>query len=133
MRQAPSSEPSALLLTALATAAGALVANLYYAQPLVASIAPEIGVSQDLAGSLVSVTQIGYGIGLFFLVSLADLVENRKLVLLCIAGTTLGLAGTAVAGSPAVFFVSALAIGVCSTGAQVLIPFLAHLVPEERR
>ncbi len=61
--------PSALLIGVLAIATGSLVANLYYAQPLIAMIAPEIGVSPELAGSVVSVTQIGYGMGLFLLVS----------------------------------------------------------------
>lgn len=125
--------PSPVLVTVLAVAAGALVANLYYAQPLVAAIGPEIGVSPDLAGSVVSITQIGYGLGLFLLVSLADLVENRTLVLVTLGFTALGLLGAATATSAAPFFAASLLIGLCSTGAQVLVPFLAHLVPEKRR
>ena len=69
--------PSAALVSMVALATGALVANLYYAQPLVASIGPEIGLSPNIAGAVVSMTQIGYGLGLFLLVSLADLVENK--------------------------------------------------------
>ena len=114
-------------------ATGALVANLYYAQPLLAVIGPDIGVSPELAGSVVSVTQIGYGVGLFLLVSLADLVENRKLVLVTLAITALGLVGMATSTAPAPFFVAAFVIGLCSTGAQVLIPLMAHLTPPERR
>lgn len=125
--------PSAILVTVLAVATGALVANLYYAQPLVAAIGPEIGVSPDLAGSLVSVTQIGYGIGLFLLVSLADLVENRMLVLVTLGFTMLGLVGAATATSATPFFLASLVVGLCSTGAQVLVPFVAHLAPEKRR
>lgn len=131
--QGPERGPSSALVTTLAVAAGALVANLYYAQPLVASIAPEIGVGPDLAGSLVSVTQIGYGLGLFLLVSLADLVENRTLVLTTLAFTALGLLGAATAGSAAPFFAASLLIGIASSGAQVLVPFVAHLAPEKRR
>lgn len=70
--------PSSALTTVLAIATGALVANLYDAQPVAASIGSEIGVSPDLAGSVVSMTEIGYGIGLVLLVSLADLAENRR-------------------------------------------------------
>lgn len=125
--------PSRALITALSIATGALVANLYYAQPLVATIGPEIGVTPDLAGSVVSVTQIGYGIGLFLLVSLADLVESRKLVLVTLAITALGLVGMATATAAAPFFVASFVIGLCSTGAQVLIPLVAHLTPLERR
>lgn len=129
----PAGEPSAALVTMLAVAAGALVANLYYAQPLIASIGPELGVSPDWAGSMVSITQIGYGVGLFLLVSLADLVENRRLVLITLVLTVVSLLGAAVSTTAAPFFIASFAIGLCSTGAQVLIPFAAHLVPEATR
>jgi predicted MFS family arabinose efflux permease len=132
-RNAPGGEPSAALLTVLAVASGALVANLYYAQPLVAAIGPEIGLSPDLAGAVVSITQIGYGVGLLLLVPLADLIENRKLALLALAVTTLGLIGTALSSGGGAFFAAAFVIGFCSSGAQVLIPFAAHMVPPERR
>ena len=125
--------PPGALITVLAIATGALVANLYYAQPLVRSIAPAIGIDPALAGSVVSVTQIGYGIGLFFLVSLADLVENKRLVLTLLALTTLGLLGVGLATGAAVFFVASMTVGICSVGAQILLPFTAHLVPVERR
>ncbi len=129
----PQAEPSPWLFAVFAVATGALVANLYYAQPLISLIGPELGIRPDLAGTLVSVTQVGYGLGLFLLVSLADLVENKKLVMLTLVGVTLALVAAATAGGAAVFFLAALVIGLCSTGAQVLVPFAAHLVPEARR
>ena len=61
----PAGGPSSVLLTIIAIATGALAANLYYAQPLIAFIGPELGIPPSLAGALVSVTQLGYGIGLF--------------------------------------------------------------------
>jgi len=126
-------EPSSWLIATFAVATGALVANLYYAQPLLAQIGPEIGISPELAGAIVSATQIGYGAGLFFLVSLSDLVENKKLVFVTLAGTILGLIGVATAASVWMFLVSYFVVGVCSTAAQIIIPFAAHLVPERRR
>ncbi len=39
-----------------AVAVGALVANLYDAQPLIASSGPDVGVTPELTGLLVSVT-----------------------------------------------------------------------------
>lgn len=125
--------PSTAFLTLVAVAIGALVANLYYAQPLISQIAPEIGVSPDLAGSLVGITQIGYGLGLFFLVSLSDLVESKKLILITLSIVAVSLVGMAVSTTAAPFFVASLLIGVCSTGAQVLLPMAAHMVPIERR
>lgn len=125
--------PSTTLLTVAAVAIGSLVANLYYAQPLVSSIGPELKVSPALAGSLVSITQIGYGLGLFFLVSLSDLVESRKLILTTLTITALSLLGMAVSTAAAPFFLAAFLIGVCSTGAQVLLPLIVQMVPLERR
>ena len=127
------SSPSAVLISILTIGVGGLVANLYYAQPLVASIAPALGITPDIAGSIVSVTQIGYGVGLFFLVPIADLMENRRLVLTLWGLTILGLLGVGTSANAGLFFVASFLIGVCATGAQVLVPFVAYLVPEERR
>ncbi len=72
-------QASAALLTVLTIGVGVLVANLYYAQPLIASIGAELHISPDVAGSVVSVAQIGYGTGLFFLVPAADLIDTPTL------------------------------------------------------
>ena len=130
----PFSDAASTRLVALIAAASAvLVANLYYAQPLIASIAPQVGIPADVAGLMVSVTQIGYGVGLFFLVPLADMVENKALVLgaLAVAAAALVLLGSSHSAAP--FFAASFAMGVCSASAQVLLPFVAHVVPPERR
>jgi predicted MFS family arabinose efflux permease len=124
---------SAALLSALTVGVAVLVANLYYAQPLIASIGAELHISPEVAGSIVSVAQIGYGTGLFFLVPAADLIENKRLVLTLMVLTVLGLIGLATSQSALTFFVASFLIGLCATGAQVLLPFAAHLIPEERR
>ena len=124
---------SPALLTVLTIGVGVLVANLYYAQPLIASIGRELHISSGLAGSIVSVAQIGYGTGLFLLVPVADLVENKRLVLTLMGLTVAGLIGLATSSSTLAFFVAAFLVGVCATAAQVLLPFVAHLVPVERR
>ena len=125
--------PSAALLAIFSFAIAALVANLYYAQPLISSIAPDIGVTPDMAGAVVSVTQIGYGMGLFLLVSLADLVENRALVFITLAGTVAGLFTAAFATTAPMFFAASFLVGLCSSGAQILLPYIVHLAPAERR
>jgi len=126
-------EPSRTLVTLVAISAGALVANLYYAQPLIDTIGREIGIPSHLAGSLTSITQIGYGVGLFFLVSLADLVENKRLVLINLLLTAVALVCAATARSTVSFFVASFFVGLCSTSAQILVPFISHLVPDAKR
>ncbi len=123
----------AALLTVLTVGVGVLVANLYYAQPLIASIGAELHISPDVAGSVVSVAQIGYGTGLFLLVPAADFVENKRLVLTLMGLTVAGLVGLATSSSTLTFFVTSFLVGLCATGGQAPLPFAAHLLPEERR
>ena len=126
-------EASTTLLAVLAVGVGVLVANLYYAQPLIASIGPELHIPSDLSGSIVSVAQIGYGTGLFLLVPASDLFENKRLVLTLMGLTVLSLVALATSTGALTFFVASFLIGLCATAAQVLLPFAAHLIPEERR
>ena len=124
---------SATLLTVLTLGVAVLVANLYYAQPLIASIGAELQISPEVAGSIVSVAQIGYGTGLFFIVPAADVIENRRLVLTQMALTVLALVALATSRGAPTFFIASFLLGLCATAAQVLLPFAAHLIPEHRR
>lgn len=117
----------------LAVAAGLIVANLYYAQPLVGPIAAATGLSAGAAGLVVTLTQIGYALGLFFIVPLGDLLENRRLVFVLLLGTALALAAAAFSEQAWLFLASSLGIGLGSVAAQVLVPFAAHLSRDETR
>src|ERR1700688_509772 len=77
--------PSAAMVMLLATACGIVVANIYYAHPLIGLIGPEVGLGPHAASLIVSLTQLGYAAGLLLLVPLGDLVENRRLVVLTVA------------------------------------------------
>jgi predicted MFS family arabinose efflux permease len=55
------------LVALLAVGCGVTVANLYYAQPLLAAIGSQFGVADGTAGLLVTVSQVSYGLGLVFL------------------------------------------------------------------
>ena len=124
---------SAGLTVACAVTCGAMVANLYYAQPLIDLIAPELRLSENISGLIVTLTQLGYGAGLLLIVSLADRVENRRLILMTLICAAAALAGVAASSSAPLFLVTAVAVGFCSAGAQVVVPFAASLAPEERR
>jgi len=97
-----SSEPeqrplSPRLVLLMAIACGAAVANIYYAQPLLSTIAQEFSISDGTAGLLVTASQVGYAIGLVLLVPLGDLLERRRLVTRILVVTALALAATAAA------------------------------------
>jgi predicted MFS family arabinose efflux permease len=117
----------------MAAAAGLVVANLYYAQPLAGPIAAAIGLPENLTGLIVTLTQIGYGLGLLFAVPLGDLVENRRLIVIMIGATVVGLLAAGLSSTPTPFLIAALAIGVASTAVQMIVPFAASLAPEESR
>jgi predicted MFS family arabinose efflux permease len=112
---------------------GAIVANIYYAQPIIGLIAPDIGLSSTLASFIVSLTQIGYALGLFFLVPLGDLLENRRLMIVTTVVAIASLASAAFAQTPNVFLLASLLVGFSSVAVQILIPLAAHLAPEESR
>ncbi|KQQ45285.1 MFS transporter [Duganella sp. Leaf126] len=116
-----------------AIATGLIVANLYYAQTLIGPISRATGLDPGAAGLIVTLTQIGYCLGLLFIVPLGDLVENRRLIFSSLVVCALALVAAAVAGNPLVFLAAALCIGLGSVAAQIIVPFAAHLArPEER-
>ncbi|SFB82935.1 MFS transporter [Massilia yuzhufengensis] len=123
--------PGMVLL--LAVAAGLIVANLYYAQTLVGPISAATGLSPSAAGLVVTLTQVGYTLGLLFIVPLGDLVENRRLVVGGLAFTALALLAAAFSSGAWTFLAAALGIGLGSVAAQVLVPFAAHLSLEATR
>ncbi|MBP2566948.1 MFS transporter [Agrobacterium tumefaciens] len=117
----------------LATACGLIAANLYYGQPLAGIIGAELGLSAGATGLIVTLTQIGYGIGLLFVVPLGDLVENRKLVVSSVAMAVLSLVGAAFAPHAAPFLIAAFLVGVSSVAVQVIVPYAAHMAPHAIR
>ncbi|WP_407569056.1 MFS transporter [Deinococcus altitudinis] len=117
----------------LAAACGLIVANIYYAQPLVGPISVSLGVPVQLAGLIVTLTQVGYGLGLLFIVPLGDLIENRRLILTSVSLSALALLGAAVSVHPLPLLIAALFIGLGSVAVQVLVPYAAHLAPEASR
>src|SRR5262249_19250652 len=107
------------LTVVLAIACGLAVANLYYAQPLLATLAHSFGVSKGSAALVVTLTQIGYAAGLLFVVPLGDLVENKKLATRVLIGTAAALGTAAGAPSLGVFLVASLTVGLTSVVVQV--------------
>lgn len=123
----------ARLVTLFAVACGLIVANIYYAQPLAGPIAQALGISAGATGTIVTLTQIGYGLGLLFVVPLGDLLETRRLVVVAVAVTAASMLAAGVARHAAVFLLASLAIGVSSTAVQILVPYAAHLTPHHQR
>lgn len=129
----PANPMPAWLVFLLAAACGLIVANLYYAQPLIGLIGPDIGLDQSAASLIVTLTQIGYCIGLILIVPLGDLAENRRLISWTLSGVVLALLVASVAPNAPWFLAAALLIGLGSVAAQMLVPIAAHLTPDASR
>jgi predicted MFS family arabinose efflux permease len=117
----------------LAVASGLIVANIYYAQPLIGPIGASLKLPTQAAGLIVTLMQMGYGAGLLLIVPLADRVENRRLALAAIGLAGVGLLGAALSPQTTPFLVCALLIGLGSVAVQVLLPLAAHMAPAASR
>ena len=121
------------LVLLMAIACGAAVANIYYAQPLLSTIAHEFSVSDGTAGLLVTASQVGYAIGLVLLVPLGDLLERRRLVTRILVVTALALGATAAAPSFTLLAGGLAVVGVTSVVAQILVPMASTLAAEPEK
>lgn len=117
----------------LAASCGLIVANLYYAQTLVGPISEATHLSSGAAGLIVTLTQIGYVIGLLFVVPLSDIIENRRLTVASLLVVFVALVVATMAPNAPIFLAAALFIGLGSVAAQVLVPYASYLAAEEHR
>ncbi|MFB7272040.1 MFS transporter [Streptomyces sp. NPDC056244] len=121
------------LVALLAVATGMTVANLYYAQPLLSSLSGVFHTSTATTGALITLTQVGYVIGMLFLVPLGDRLEKRNLIAVLLAITTLALVAAGLATSFPMLLIASLVSGATSVVAQILVPFAAGLAPDHAR
>lgn len=127
----PGLSPALIVLMSVAT--GLAVASNYYAQPLLETIATNFNLSVNQAGFIVTAAQLGYAVGLMFLVPLGDMFERRGLIV----GMTLLAAGgmliTAMSQNLTMMIIGTALTGLFSVVAQLLVPLAATLAAPEKR
>jgi len=96
----------------MAFGVGAIVANIYYIQPLLSAIAASFHISVPQVGAVAMATQLGAALGMLFFVPLGDTKERRQLI---------------------VWLVLAEAVSLAASTVHVIVPFAAHLAPPARR
>lgn len=116
-----------------AVACGAAVANVYFAQPLLVTLGHDLAMSPALIGSVVTLTHIGYGLGLFFLVPLGDVADRRRIIVVQLLLLVGALAVVATAGTAGVLLAGMAAVGLLAVVTQTLVVFAASLAPPDRR
>ncbi|MBB4135855.1 MFS transporter [Gordonia humi] len=121
------------LVAVMALISGLVVANSYYAQPIVGLIADDLGASTTSVGLVVTASQVGYAVGLALLVPLGDLVDRRRLLWWLIGATAVCLVVMAAAPTWQVLASAALLVGVGSVVGQIVVPLAASLAQADRR
>ncbi|MGL6245947.1 MFS transporter [Pseudomonas sp.] len=123
--------PSLTLLFSVTCALA--VANVYFAQPLLASMAQSLGVTSGLIGVVVTATQAGYALGLLFIVPLGDRVNRKRLVLTQVMLSAIALAAVGAAQQWLALLGAMIVMGLLAVVVQVLVAYAAVLATPSQR
>lgn len=134
----PQTEPrrpalSRRVILLFATACGLSVANIYFAHPLLDAMARDLAIRPAVIGIVVTATQVGYGLGLIFIVPLGDLLDRRRLIVIQAALSALALVVVGLAQSSLVLLVGMVVVGLLAVAVQVLVAFAASLADDDDR
>lgn len=113
--------PRSILLM-MAIIAGFTVANCYYNQPLLEMIRGDLGINEQSANLITVITQIGYALGLFFLIPMGDLYSRRRVIIINTSLAALMAVAIALAGNIRIIWCASLILGASSVVPQFFIP-----------
>ncbi|WPN33076.1 MFS transporter [Pseudomonas sp. P5_109] len=129
--QAPGLSPALTFLFSVASALA--VANVYFAQPLLDSMARSLGVASSMIGVVVTATQVGYALGLLFIVPLGDLLNRKGLILTQALLSAVALAGVGAAQQWLTLLGAMIVVGLLAVMVQVLVACTAALATPSQR
>ncbi|WP_434710620.1 MFS transporter [Pseudomonas sp. R1-1] len=109
------------------------VANVYFAQPLLESMAASLAVSPGTIGIVVTATQAGYAVGLLFIVPLGDLLDRKKLILTQMLLSAVALCVVGLAGNWGMLLGAMVLVGLMAVVVQVVVAYAASLASPEQR
>jgi predicted MFS family arabinose efflux permease len=109
------------------------VANVYFVQPLLDAIAESLQVSPGLAGVVVTATQVGYAVGLVFIVALGDLLNRKRLMLSQAVLSAVALVVAGCAGQWSMLLGSMVMVGMTAVLVQVVVAYTAALASPQQR
>jgi predicted MFS family arabinose efflux permease len=121
------------LVALFAVACGLAVANVYYAHPVLDAMAASFGIDEATVGIVVTVTQVGYAVGLILVVPLGDVLDRRRLIVAQFVLLTAALVVVGAAPSSGVLLGAMVLVGVLAVVTQVLVAFAATLAGEHER
>ncbi len=121
------------LVTMLAIMAGVSVANLYYCQPLLNMIRTDMGLTEFHVNLIPVFTQIGYALGLLFIIPMGDRYNRRITITTCFCVLVVSLSTIALSKNATMLIAASFITGVFSVAPQVFIPFVLQFArPHEK-
>lgn len=121
------------LLWLMTITTGIVVGNNYYNQPLLGLMAKDFSVSETQISMIAMLTQIGFALGLLFIVPLGDMVRRKKLILSVFLAMILSLLGMVLAPNLPLLYVASFMIGFSSVVPQMFVPLTAELASDDKR
>jgi predicted MFS family arabinose efflux permease len=117
----------------MAISVGVIVANIYYAQPLLADIARSFRLDVTKAGGIAMLSQAGTALGMLLFVPLGDTREKRGLITWLLLGSAVSLILVAFAANAVWLGLASLAVGATGATVHIFVPFAAQLAPPRQR
>ncbi|KVD33388.1 MFS transporter [Burkholderia ubonensis] len=118
----------------LAACCAASVANVYYAQPLLDSIARDFAIPHAEVGGVITATQLGCALALLLVVPLGDLLNRKRLLAVQLALLTAACIGVAASASRVGLLAGMAGVGLLGTAmTQGLIACAAALAGDGER
>lgn len=133
MQPVPDNALGITAILGVAVIAGIAVSNVYFNQALLPVIAQSFQVAPATVGWLATASQIGYAIGLFFVVPLGDRVNPLRLMRVLLLSVAVALMGASVAPALSVLVALTLLLCVGTCVPQILLPLAARLAPQRRQ
>ncbi|WP_372989011.1 MFS transporter [Mycobacteroides salmoniphilum] len=114
-------------------ACGLSVATIYFSQPLLDTIGTQFSMPTAQVGIVLTLTQVGYAIGLLLIVPLGDTVNQRRLIVGQTVLLGVSLLATAISPNAWTFLLSVTAVGALAVVTQVMVAYTAvHAAPERQ-
>lgn len=121
------------LILVLSVMAGISVANIYYCQPLLNMICEETGLSTFEVNLMPVFTQVGYALGLLFIIPMGDLYNRRKTILASFSAVVISLLVIYASDSTSLLLGASFVTGFCSVSPQVFIPFVSLFAKPDQK
>ena len=132
-RTAEGKEIPLTLVILLGITCALAVGNVYFAQPLLNAMAQTFAVSAGAIGVVVTATQVGYALGLLFIVPLGDAFDIRKLIVCQLLLLALAVVLVSLTADFYLLLISMSMVGLMAVVIQTVVAYAASLSSAAQR